>query len=238
VSVLFAFAAALASALTVVLQHVASTAAPADVIGWRLATYLVRNPMWLCGVLAVVGSFVFQALALYHGRMPVVQSVLITELVFTLIVGRVWLRLEVRPTAWMSASITVLALTGFLLIAAGRRSSRSHHRSLAAGAADAGRGDGALRGTGHPWIAGAPGSLVRHRVRDRGGHPGNVSEIDDGHAGHRRHLTLLTRGPVYGLVAAMFISTVLTQAALHCGPLARPSGAGRPARRSAAAGSS
>ena len=60
--------------------------------GWRLALYLVRNPLWLFGVGAIVGSFVFQAVALYEGKISVVQSILVTELVFSLVIGVVWLR--------------------------------------------------------------------------------------------------------------------------------------------------
>jgi len=47
VSVVFAFASAFANALNVVTQHLASTAAPARDKGWRLAMYLIRNPLWL-----------------------------------------------------------------------------------------------------------------------------------------------------------------------------------------------
>ena len=114
VSVVFAFASAFANALNVVTQHVASTAAPASDKGWRLAMYLIRNPLWLFGVAAMVGAFVLQALALYFGRLSVVQSILVTELVFTLVIGRLWLRREVLPAAWESAGVTSAGLAVFL----------------------------------------------------------------------------------------------------------------------------
>jgi hypothetical protein len=100
VSVLFAFAAAFSNALNLVTQHVASTAAPAKDKGWRLALYLVRNPLWLFGVVAMIASFVLQAIALYNGRLSVVQSILVSELVFSLVLGRLWLRRNVVPAAW------------------------------------------------------------------------------------------------------------------------------------------
>src|SRR6516164_8598024 len=109
-SVLFAFAAAFSNALNVVTQHVASTAAPTRDKGWRLARYLISNPLWLLGVGAMVGSFIFQAIALYDGRLSVVQSILVTELVFTLVIGRLWLRRDVVAAAWISASVTSLGL--------------------------------------------------------------------------------------------------------------------------------
>ena len=117
VSILFAFAAAFISAyLTSSPSTSASTAAPVKDKGWRLALYLVRNPLWLFGVGAMVGSFVFQALALYKGRMSVVQSILVTELVFSLVIGSVWLRRDVAPAAWASASVTSVGLAVFLVM--------------------------------------------------------------------------------------------------------------------------
>jgi hypothetical protein len=106
-----AFAFAFTNALTVVTQHVASTAAPARDKGWRLAMYLIRNPLWLFGGATMVGAFVFQTLAL-----SVVQSILVTELVFSLIIGRLWLRREVVPAAWALAGVTSAGLAVFLVM--------------------------------------------------------------------------------------------------------------------------
>ena len=106
VSVLFAFAAAFANALNVVTQHVASVAAPAKDKGWRLAVYLIRNPLWLLGVGAMVAGFVFQAVALYHGTLSVVQTILVTELVFSLVIGRLWLRRDVTDAEIHAAGTT------------------------------------------------------------------------------------------------------------------------------------
>ena len=78
-SILFAFAAAFTNALDVITQHVASTAAPAKDKGGRLALYLVRNPLWLFGVGAMICSFVLQAVALHKGRVSQVQSIMVTS---------------------------------------------------------------------------------------------------------------------------------------------------------------
>src|SRR5947209_1052315 len=94
-----AFASAFLSAVNVVVQHVASTAAPPGVTGPRLAVHLLRSPLWLLGVAATVGAFAFQAGALRGGRLSVVQSILVTELVFTLIIGTVWLHRRVSVAA-------------------------------------------------------------------------------------------------------------------------------------------
>lgn len=221
VSVLFAFAAAFASALTVVTQHVASTAAPVDVKGWRLALYLIRNPLWLFGVLATIASFVFQAIALYQGRLSVVQSILITELVFMLIIGRLWLRREVTAAAWVSASVTTLGLTVFLIAS---EPHGGHPYATAAawlpallawgGAAAlctalAARGSPVRRAALYATAAGIVAATLATFLK-------SATDVLAVHGIPR----MLAHGAVYGLVLAGIASTVLTQAALHYGPLA------------------
>jgi hypothetical protein len=46
-----------------------------------------------------VGSYVFQAVALHNGPMSVVQPVLVTELVFVLVLRRVWIGQDVTRAA-------------------------------------------------------------------------------------------------------------------------------------------
>ena len=82
--------------------------------GWRSIWSATR-----CGCSAWApswASFLFQAFALYEGRISVVQSILVTELVFSLVIGRVWLRRHVAPAAWVSASVTSAGLAVFLVM--------------------------------------------------------------------------------------------------------------------------
>jgi hypothetical protein len=72
-AVVFALAAALSNAVNLMTQHSASVGAPKREKGWRLALYLVRQPLWLLGGVAAVGSYACQALALHNGPMSVVQ---------------------------------------------------------------------------------------------------------------------------------------------------------------------
>ena len=221
VSVLFAFAAAFTSALNLVTQHVASTAAPPEDKGWRLALYLVRSPLWLFGVAAMVGSFVFQALALYNGRLSVVQSILVTELVFSLVIGSVWLRRDVVAAAWVSASVTSAGLAVFLVMAEPRgghpgATSAAWLPALltfgalaALAAVLAGRGSPARRAALYATASGIVWALLATFLKAttdilaRSGVP-----------------TMVVRGAVYGVIVAGIVGTVLTQAALHHGPLA------------------
>src|SRR5580693_2290656 len=85
-AIVFAVLSALSNACSAVLQRLAvvsrcrTKARPP----WRAAIDLVRQPMWLLGALFLIGTFGFQALALYFGPLSVVQPILVLELIFTL----------------------------------------------------------------------------------------------------------------------------------------------------------
>src|SRR5215471_11197134 len=115
-AVIFALAAGFSNAVNVLTQHKASISAPTRVKGWRLALYLPRQPLWLLGVAAAVGSFAFQALALHNGPMSVVQPLLVTELIFVLALRRVWIHQDVARAAWASVGVVCVALAVFLAV--------------------------------------------------------------------------------------------------------------------------
>jgi drug/metabolite transporter (DMT)-like permease len=219
-SVLFALAAALSNSFNVVSQHVASISSPPEVKGFALVIYIVRQPLWLLGGAALVAAFVLQALALYKGRLSVVQPVLVTELVFTLVLRRLWLRGVVTGGAWMSASVTCLGLAVFLLM------SEPHggHPHPTAGAwvsaivtmaglsamcvLLASRGSPVRRAGFYATASGIVWATMATFIK---------STTDDfsihGLAGMFGH------GSVYAVVLAGIAGSVLTQAALHTGPL-------------------
>jgi hypothetical protein len=116
VPIVFALLTALCNALNVVTQHIASIGDPAHSKGWQFVRYLVANPLWLFGWLALAGSFVFQALALHNGLISVVQPLLVTELVFALVLRRLWLRQRIRAVTWWSAAVTCVSLSLFLAV--------------------------------------------------------------------------------------------------------------------------
>jgi drug/metabolite transporter (DMT)-like permease len=220
-SVIFAFAAAFSNALNLVTQHVASTAAPAKDKGWRLALYLIRNPLWLFGVVAMVGAFVFQAVALYDGRLSVVQSILVTELVFSLVLGRVWLRRSVSPAAWLSASLTSAGLAVFLVMS----EPKGGHADATAQAwlpalltcglitaictVLAGTGSPTRRAALYAAASGIVWALLATFLK-------SATDL----LGNQGLLPMLEHGAVYGIIITGIVGTLLTQAALHCGPLA------------------
>jgi drug/metabolite transporter (DMT)-like permease len=219
-AVAFALAAAFSSAVNLITQHAASIGAPKREKGWRLALYLIRQPLWLLGWAAAGGTFVFQALALHNGPMSVVQPVLITELVFVLALRRVWIRQRVAAAAWASVLVVCLALAVFLIAAepSGGQLVPETREWLSAGLVFVGAIVvlAALGRTGAPmrraalfaaaaaltWALEATFLKAATDTLTAFGIPG-----------------MLTRWPVYALIAAGVGGTVLEQAALHVGPL-------------------
>ncbi len=116
-SVVFALLSSLCNAVNAQTQHVASISSPEGTKGWDFLRYLIRSPLWLLGWVALAGSFVFQVLALYNGALSVVQPLLVTELVFALILRRVWIRQTIRPVTWAAATVTTAGLAVFLVVA-------------------------------------------------------------------------------------------------------------------------
>lgn len=114
VTVIFALAAALANAIHLMTQHAASVDVSDKHRGWRLVAFLIRQPLWLVGWAAAAGGFAFQAVALHSGQLSVVQTLLVTELVFSLILRRFWVHQHIVKMAWTAALVACGALAVFL----------------------------------------------------------------------------------------------------------------------------
>jgi len=218
-AVAFALAAAFSSAVNLITQHAASISAPKRQV-WRLALYLLRQPLWLLGWAAAAGTFIFQALALHNGPMSVVQPVLITELVFVLVLRRVWIHQRVAAAAWVSVLVVCVALAVFLIAAepTGGQATPETKQWLSASLVFGGTIVvlTALGRTGSPvrraavfavaagltWAMEATFLKAATDTLAAFGIPG-----------------MLIRWPVYALIGAGIAGTVLEQAALHVGPL-------------------
>ena len=114
---LFALLTAFANARNVVTQHKASIAAPKRSRGWRFVLYLLRNPLWLFGWVALAGAFLFQALALHNGPISIVQPLLVTEPVFALVLRSVWIHQTIRTVTRWWAGVTCVTLAVFIAVA-------------------------------------------------------------------------------------------------------------------------
>ena len=115
-TILFALAAAFCNALNLVTQHIASIGDPATPRGGASCATWCRTR---CGCSAGSrwrGAFVFQALALHNGQMSVVQPLLVTELVFALVLRRLWIRQQIRDVTWWAAAVTCGSLALFVAV--------------------------------------------------------------------------------------------------------------------------
>ncbi len=220
-SAVFALMAAFSNALFVTTQHVASTSGrPARASGLRLAASLMRSPLWLFGWAAGLGAFVFQAAALKDGQLSLVQALLVTELVFGLVLRKVWVGQSIRPAAWGSAALTCVGVAAFVAI-------------------DEPQG-GTAYPTPHAWVSalavwgGAAAIMV---LAARSGSPRRRAALYAAAAAIVWALVaafiktatetlsesgiaaVFTHWPVYALAAGGIVGTILVQAALHVGPL-------------------
>ncbi|MFF7467769.1 DMT family transporter [Streptomyces sp. NPDC008092] len=123
VAITCAVLAACSNAWGTVLQRRAATTTPESHSPLGLVGNLVRNPVWLGGILGVVGAALFQALALDYGTLAAVQPVFILELPLALVFGSLVFRVQVSRKAWgcVAAIFAGLAISLFSAAPAGGR---------------------------------------------------------------------------------------------------------------------
>jgi drug/metabolite transporter (DMT)-like permease len=78
---------------------------------------LVRQTWWLLGTVALLAGYVCQAVALDHGRLAVIQPLLVTTIVFALplgylLTGQVVNRTEIAAAVLVVAGLAVFAVVG------------------------------------------------------------------------------------------------------------------------------
>jgi drug/metabolite transporter (DMT)-like permease len=118
VVIALAVGAALCNAVASVLQRLAARSAPDEQsLHLQLLAYLLRRPLWMAGILAMMGAFVLQAAALTRGSLSVVQPLLVSELLFVLGILAVCLHVPVSRRDWFGAAMVVVGLGGFLTVA-------------------------------------------------------------------------------------------------------------------------
>ena len=117
--VVFAVCAALSNAVATVLQRMAALTVPSSQ-GLRagLILDLLRRPVWLLGMLAVITAAVCQAVALVTGPLTIVQPLFVLELPLTLIVASVLMHRRLPASGWASVAVVVVGLAVALAAAA------------------------------------------------------------------------------------------------------------------------
>lgn len=219
-TIVAALLAAFCNALNMVTQHIASISDPGHSKGWRFVRYLMSNPLWLFGWVALAGAFVFQAWALHIGQMSVVQPLLVTELVFALVLRRLWVHQHIRVVTWAAAGATVGMLALFVAMseptggnAAPTSSAWASAVAVTAGlaailAATSFRGSPVRRAALLGASASVSWALVAAFIKAT---TDTLTQYGLG--------GMFTHWPVYALAVAGLSAEYLNQAALHVGPL-------------------
>jgi drug/metabolite transporter (DMT)-like permease len=91
----------------------------------RLLLLLVRQPLWLLGMLAQIGGFAAHAVALRTGPLATVQMLVAAELVVAVVFVRVWSGRPLRPASWAAALTVVGGSAVFLAV-----TSSDHHQAV------------------------------------------------------------------------------------------------------------
>ncbi len=109
IAVILAILAAACNALSSVLQRRAARTAPeSDAFKLSLMWDMMRKPVWLGGIGALIGGFLLQASALNFGTLALVQPLLITELPFTMVIIWLMYRVTLNRNVWLAIiSVTV-----------------------------------------------------------------------------------------------------------------------------------
>jgi drug/metabolite transporter (DMT)-like permease len=82
----------------------------------RLLLLLVRQPLWLLGIVAQIGGFVAHAVALRSGPLATVQMLVAAELIVAVAIVRIWSGRPVGRASWAAALAVVAAIAAFLAL--------------------------------------------------------------------------------------------------------------------------
>ncbi len=114
---LAATAAATFAVANVVQQRVAAKLRSDAAFDAAVLLRLIRRPLWLAGLAAVIVSLSLQATALDLGRLVVIEPVLASSLLFALALAAWADHRRMRPVEWLAALATFAGLVVFLSVA-------------------------------------------------------------------------------------------------------------------------
>lgn len=198
-----------------------AAAAPESTAGRpRLLLLLVRQPLWVLGMLTQIGGFAAHAVALRSGPLATVQMLVALELVVAVVIVRFWSGRPLRPTAWAAALMVVAAIAVFLTV-----TSSDHHHSInhpnysvAAGLGAAVTGGAALIAASAGLRATGPARAVLLALA--AGLADSCSAVVTmgfSHVAGHGAVALFTSWTVYALVVCGIGNVLLTQTAYQTG---------------------
>ncbi|OBA60514.1 hypothetical protein A5647_13890 [Mycobacterium sp. 1100029.7] len=100
----------------VVRQRVAQAVPPGDDASSPVVNSVVRQPLWWAGILAAIAGYVFQAVALAHGSLLLVQPLLVSSLLFALPMSAKLCHQRITRAEWSWAIVLTAALAAFVLV--------------------------------------------------------------------------------------------------------------------------
>jgi len=117
VAYFFALSAGLCYAIASVLQHRVAAAAPKSLsMNPRLLLEVMRHPIWLFGIGLDVGAYFLEALALANGSIVLVQTLLVSGLLFALPLSAIGREHRPRRSDWFAAASVVVGIAVFLSV--------------------------------------------------------------------------------------------------------------------------
>ena len=109
--------AAFWAAVGIVVRQRATQDVPGDeAMSSAMVTSLIRQPLWWAGTFAAVAGYVFQALALAHGSLLLVQPLLVSSLLFALPLSAKLSHHRVSWADWGWALLLTAGLAIFVLV--------------------------------------------------------------------------------------------------------------------------
>ncbi|AQA05441.1 hypothetical protein BVC93_27105 [Mycobacterium sp. MS1601] len=220
-TVISALLAAVFMAVGIVVRQRATLDVPPEAgVSPVMLQTLVRRPLWWAGTLAAVVGYGFQAAALAHGSLILVQPLLVSALLFALPLSARLADRTVSISEWIWAVLLTLALTVFVLLA---RTEPGEYvvptltlTILAAGTAvfSVALVALAVRTSGTPRAV-----LLAVVVGVLFGVMAVLTKIVMHTATHSGAVAVLTRPELYMLITVAVIGTVLQQSAFHAGAL-------------------
>lgn len=220
-TILFAIAAAVSNALASILQRRGAGSIPeSKSMRLSLLVAVLRQPVWLFGLLAMCAAFVFQAAALAHGDLALVQPLLLAELPVTLLLAPLFFDVAAGRRAWLGVVGMSAGLAAVLVAAAptGGKGSVSLAAILLTVAATGGliaclvvmalRMEGSARAATFGTAAGTGFALTAALMKEA------MDELSRSGA-----VGMFASWSLYAMVAAGVVSLFLWQNALQAGTL-------------------
>ncbi len=113
--VFLALVASCANAVSSIMQRLGVENAPeSNGPSMGLVRHMIQRPIWLAGLVIMFIAYVCQAVALHLGTLDVVQPLMVSELVFTVILLWLWYSTPMRVRDLLYAFATALGLGLFL----------------------------------------------------------------------------------------------------------------------------